>query len=301
MLPIAQALEEYFRIISSPLLSSLSVKQKLIVSEVLAALEADQLDLPVLPDMAFKVRSLLDDPDSSTGQFVQLISTDLAITLYIMKAANIAAFSNGQRVGNLHDAILRLGYRMLYSMVLSITLEKLFQAHSPLINQKLQDLWKRSRIVAANSYVVALKNKHLKPEDAMLAGLIHEIGALPLYLYADRHYPEIDEATLENLVGIFSAPVGLKMLQIWNFPDELIDVVADKMDMRRIVQSDKADYVDVVKMANLQRQETSKTVEWINVFAAERLGCYPGDCKNFFANHAEQFAAVKGMLGMSMA
>lgn len=301
MLPIAQALEEYFRIISSPLLSSLSVKQKLIVSEVLAALEADQLDLPVLPDMAFKVRSLLDDPDSSTGQFVQLISTDLAITLYIMKAANIAAFSNGQRVGNLHDAILRLGYRMLYSMVLSITLEKLFQAHSPLINQKLQDLWKRSRIVAANSYVVALKKKHLKPEDAMLAGLIHEIGALPLYLYADRHYPEIDEATLENLVGIFSAPVGLKMLQIWNFPDELIDVVADKMDMRRIVQSDKADYVDVVKMANLQRQETSKTVEWINVFAAERLGCYPGDCKNFFANHAEQFAAVKGMLGMSMA
>ncbi len=301
MLSIAQALEEHFRVVSSSLLSPLSVKQKLIVSEVLAALDADQLDLPVLPDMAFKVRSLLDDPDSSTGQFVQLISTDLAITLYIMKAANIAAFSNGQRVGNLHDAILRLGYRMLYSMVLNITLGKLFQAHSPLIHQKLQDLWKRSRIVAANSYVVAQKNKHLKPEDAMLAGLIHEIGALPLYLYADRHYPEIDEATLENLVGIFSAPVSLKMLQSWNFPDELIDVVADKMDLRRILQSDKADYVDVVKMANLQMQKSSKTVEWRNIFAAERLGCYPGDCENFYANNAEQFAAVKGMLGMSMA
>jgi HD-like signal output (HDOD) protein len=301
MLPIAQALEDYFRVISSSLLSPSISKQNLIVSEVLAALETDQLELPVLPDMAFKVRSLLDDPDSSTGQFVQLISTDLAITLYIMKAANIAAFSNGQRVGNLHDAILHLGYQMLYSMVLNITLAKLFQARSPLINQKLQDLWKRSRTVAANSYVVAQKKKHLKPEDAMLAGLIHEIGALPLYLYADRHYPEVDEATLESLIATFSAPVSLKMLQIWNFTDELIDVVADRIALRRTVQSDKANYVDVVTMANLQTQETSKPVEWRNVFAAERLGCYPGDCKNLFSNHAEQFAAAKGMLGMSMA
>lgn len=301
MLPVAQALEKHFRNLSSSLHSPLKVKQNLIVSEVLAALEADRLDLPVLPEMAFKVRSLLDDPDSSTGQFVQLISTDLAITLYIMKAANIAAFSNGQRVGNLHDAILRLGYRMLYSMVLNITLGKLFQARSPLINQKLHDLWKRSRTVAANSYVVAQNNKHLKPEDAMLAGLIHEIGALPLYLYADRHYPEIDEATLGGLVEAFAAPVSLKMLQVWNFPDELIDVVADQMGLRRIAQSDKADYVDVVTVANLQMQVTSRAVEWRNNLAAERLGRYPGDCKNFLANNAEQFAAVKGMLGMSMA
>lgn len=301
MSPVESALEDYFRGVTSSLPSSLSAKQKLIVSELLGALEADRLDLPVMPDMAFKVRSLLDDPDSSTGQFVQLVSTDLAITLYVMKAANIAAFSNGQRVGNLHDAILRLGYRMLYSMVLNITLEKLFQAHSPLIDRKLQSLRRRSRLIAANSSVVALKKKHLRPEDAMLAGLIHEIGALPLYLYADRHFPDIDEATLESLIDAFSAPVSLKILQLWNFPEELINAVAGRMEMRCAASSGKADYADVVTMANMQLREMSKNVNWRNVFAAERLGFYPGDCKNFFANYAEQLAAVKGMLGMSMA
>ncbi len=281
--------------------ASLSAKQQAIVVAVLAALETDQLDLPVLPDMAIKVRNLLDDPDSSTGQFVRLLSTDLAISLYFIKAANSAAFSTGHPVGNVHDAISRLGYRMLYSMVMNITLTKLFQARSSLIDQKLKELWERSRRVAANSYVLAQKTKHLKPEDAMLAGLVHEIGALPLYLYADRCYPGIAPESLEILISTFSAPVGLRLLQSWNFPDELVDVVADQMDLRPMDQAGIADYVDVVTMANLQMQGTTKNIEWKNAFAAGRLGCSPDDCKNIIASHAEQFAAVSGMLGIGLA
>lgn len=284
-----------------PSRTRLNTKQQAIVDKVLAALEADQLDLPVLPDMALKIQNLLADPDSSTERFVQLLSTDLAITLYIIKAANTAALSTGRPVGNLHDAIPRLGYRMLFSMVMHITLTKLFKANSPLINQKLVELWERSRIVAANSYVLAQQKKHLKAEDAMLAGLVHEIGALPLYLYADRNYPEIDAATLESLIGTFSAPVGMRLLQSWNFPDELVNVIADQLSLRRINHSSAADYVDVVAMADLLRQAATKTVAWTNTVAAEKLGYYPGDCKNFFARHAEQLAAANGMLGIGAA
>ena len=281
--------------------SPVSVEQQAIVDEVLAALEADQLDLPVLPDMALKIRNLLDDPDSSSGQFVQLLSTDLSISLYIIKAANSSALSNGHAVGNLHDAIPVLGYRMLYSMVMDIILTKLFQARSPLINKKLKELWEHSRMVAANCYVLAQQHKYLKPEDAMLAGLVHDIGALPLYLYADRHYPEIDPATLKELISQFSALIGIKLLRSWNFPAELIDVVVANESQRRMSLLGVADYADVVAMATLQIQSAAQPVAWRNVFAAERLGCYPGDCRNFFTNHAEQFAAVNDMLGIDVA
>ena len=279
----------------------MSAEQQTIVNEVLAALEADQLDLPVLPDMALKIRNLLNDPDSSAGQFVQLLSTDLSISLYIIKAANSTVLSNGHPVGNLYDAIPLLGYRMIYSMVMDITLTKLFHARSPLINKKLKELWEHSRIVAANSYVLAQQKRHLKPEDAMLAGLVHDIGALPLYLYADRHHPDISPATLEGLISKFSASVGIKLLQSWSFPDEMIDVIAGNKNQRRITLWGIADYVDVVTMANLQIQAAAKAVSWRNVFAAERLGCYPGDCRNFVSNHAEQFAAVNDMLGIDVA
>ncbi|MFA6013426.1 MAG: HDOD domain-containing protein [Gallionellaceae bacterium] len=274
-------------------------KQQAIVVEVLAALDADQLDLPVLPEMVFKIQELRDDPNSSNDQFVELISTDLALSLYLIKAANSAAFFSGQRVGSLQEAIPRLGHRMLYSMVMNLTLTKLFIATSPLIKQKLKELWARSRIVAANCYVLAQKKRYLKPEDAMLAGLVCEIGALPLYLYADRHHPELDPESLDTLISTFSSPISFRLLQSWNFPDAIIDVVADKMNMRGVVQSDRADYVDVVMMANLQAQTDTQRVAWTNVFAAERLGCYPGDCKNFFINNAKYFEETNGMLNIA--
>ncbi|MDX8399172.1 MAG: HDOD domain-containing protein [Gallionellaceae bacterium] len=271
-------------------------KQQAIVVDVLAELEADQLDLPVLPEVVIKIREILADPDSSTGQLVQLLSTDLVISLYLIKAANSAAYSSGRPVGNLHEAIPRLGLKMLYSMVMNIALTKLFKAKSPLIKNKLAELMDRSHKVAANCYVLAKKKKHLKPEDAMLAGLVHEIGALPLYLYADRHCPEIDSETLENLINIFSAPIGFRLLQNWNFPDELVDVVSAQLDMRFKPQSDVVDYVDVVTMAKLQTQKSSESFTWTNVLSAERLGYYSGDCRDFLANHTEQFAEVNNLL-----
>ena len=279
---------------------SMNSGQQAVIDEVLAALEADKLDLPVLPDIARKIRDLLDDPDSSLSQFVQLLSTDLSISLYLIKAANSAAFWKGRTVGNLHDAIPLLGYRMLYSMVINITVTKLFQAKNPLINQKLKELWEHSRIVAANCYVLAQQHKRLNPEDAILAGLVHDIGALPLYLYADRHYPGIDQATLEGLISKSSVAVGAKLLRSWNFPDALIDVIAEHDNLRRLTHSGVADYVDVVTMANLQMQGTANTVPWKNVFAAERLGYYVSDCRNFLSNYAKQLSAAYDMLGIGV-
>ena len=279
----------------------MNIERQAIFSEVRTALETDRLDLPALPDMVVKVGDLLDDPNSAPGQFADVLATDGSIARYIIMVANSAAISNGRGVDNLHDAIPRLGYRMLYSMVMNITLTKLFQANNPLIKRELKEMWENDRNVAANCYVLAQNHKHLSPEKGILAGLVHDIGALPLYLYADRQHPEIDPATLAGLIRKFSAPVGVKLLRSWNFPEELVAVVANKRDLRRITYSGVADYVDVVTMANLQIQGMAKAVAWKNVFAAERLGYYAGDCKNFLANHAEQFAAVNDMLGIDLA
>lgn len=267
-----------------------------IVAEIHESLEAQRLDLPTLPDMAIKIQELIDDPDVSADKIVNLLSTDPAISAYIIKAANSAALSNATPVSNLRNAISRLGYRMLRSIVLNVTMHKLFQARSPLVNQYLKALWAHSREVAAISYVLAQQQRHLKPDQAMLAGLVHDIGALPLYLYADRYHAPLDKTTLEGLVRKFSSVIGTKVLQSWHFPDELVDVVAGHEDLQRTSNSNLANYVDVVTMANLQIPGTVKSVVWKNVNAAVRLGYHPADCQNFLADHADQLSAVKGML-----
>ena len=278
--------------------SSSMGEQPAIIAEVFAALEEGNLDLPTLPDMARKIQDLIDDPNVSAHQVVNLLSADPAVSMHIIRAANSAAFNDGKSVDNLRNAISRLGYRMLRSMVINITMTKLFQASSPLIHQQLKKLWGHSREVAANCYVLARQQNHLKPDVAMLAGLVHDIGALPIYLHADRHHSRLDQVTLEDMVCKFSSVIGAKLLQSWNFPVELIDVVSGHENLQRVNDSGAADYADVVTMANLLHG-SAKLVAWRNVFAAERLGYYATDCQNFLSNHAEQLAAAKEMLGIN--
>ena len=270
--------------------------EQAIAADVLTALEADQLDLPILPDMALKIHNLLKNPYVSIDHIARLVSTDPAISMNIMKVANSALLSNGHSVGNLRDAIFRLGYRMLRSLVMNITITKLFQASSPLINQQLRKLWEHSREVAANCYVLAFQHRHFSPEQAMLAGLVHDIGGLPLCLYADHYHSYIDLATLEGLIRKFSAPIGTKLLQSWNFPPDLVEAVSGHENLHRTNSSGLADYADIVTMANLQTQKTVKSIAWENVSAAARLGYNAMDCQNFLSSHADKLAVVQAML-----
>ncbi|OIO10328.1 MAG: hypothetical protein AUJ80_03335 [Gallionellaceae bacterium CG1_02_60_325] len=272
-------------------------QQQSIADEVLSAIESGKLDLPTLPDVAIKIRKLIDDPNVSAEQLVNLLSGDPVISAHIIKAANSAA-TGGVRVNTLRTAIARLGYRMLHNLVISVTMKKLFKANSQVIDQHLKCLWEHSRVVAANSFVLALHQKHLKPEQAMLAGMVHNLGALPLCIYADRFHPGLEQAQLEQLVRRFSARVGVALLENWHFPPDIVAVVAGYENLQRTKASGEADYVDVVTIANLLIAGSAKFVAWQNVSAVARLGCNPDGCVNFLADYAQQLDIAREMLNL---
>jgi len=276
-------------------------QQQAVATEVFAALKSGKLELPTLPDMAIKIREAIDDPNVSAEVLIRLLSTDPSICAQIIKTANCAAFSSGTQVTDLRSAVSRLGYRMLRNTVMIITMSKLFKAGSPVISREIRNLWDHSREVAAVSYVLALHQKHLKPEQAMLAGLVHDLGALPLYLYADIHHPRLDQETLEGLIRKFQTEVGVKLLAGWHFPPELIDVVAQHGNLQHTTADGVADYTDVVSVANLMMPATAKFVAWENVSAIDRLGYSPIQCLNFLTTHADQLSTVREMLGFARA
>lgn len=271
-----------------------------LAAEIGDALEAGRLDLPALPDMARRIQGLTGDPGASAIQMANLLSSDPVVYMYVIRAANSAELlDGGSPATNLYSAVSRLGCRMLFCLVMNVAVTRLFQAGSPLVREQLARLWQHCREVAANSYVLAQRQGHLRPEQAMLAGLVHGIGALPLYLHADRSHHHFDQSALEQLADEFSAIAGARLLQSWNFPEELVAVAAEHDNLFRVNHSGVADYVDVVAIANLQASCTAKPVAWKNVMAAERLGYYAGDCRNFLSDHAEQLAAARDMLGIS--
>jgi HD-like signal output (HDOD) protein len=272
-----------------------------LLGQVTAAIENDTLVLPTLPDVAFKIQDLIDDPNVSADQIVRVLASDPFISAQLIKAANSAAFADKRPVENVRGAVSRLGYRQLRNLVLTITMNKMFYARNPVINKYMKAAWQHSREVAAISYVMALRQPHLSPDQAMLAGLVHNIGILPLCLHIEKSQIQIAEDTLEELIRKCNGTIGTKLLQKWNFPHDLIRIAEEHEQLHRD-SSDmpRADYTDIISIANLQEDPArAKVIAWDQIAAVKRLGLSEEECQTFAERYAERIATIAEMLGIS--
>jgi putative nucleotidyltransferase with HDIG domain len=104
--------------------------------------------------------------------------------------------------------------------------------------------------VAVLSHAITKKLKGFDPEQAFLAGLIHDIGIVPILIRADKHDELKDNPELlEKIIHDLSTTVGAMLLKQWNFEPDLIQVVKDAESWQRDVI--RADYCDIVQVAQL--------------------------------------------------
>ena len=130
----------------------------------------------------------------------------------------------------------------------------------------------------------------------MLAGLIHDIGTLPICLYAEKLLHNLDANELESMIRKCRSSIGEKMLHAWGFPEELIEVVAGHENLQRETANQKATYTDIVTVANLLNRQTSKITAWDNVAAVQRLYLSPEVCQDFSDRFNAEIRATYEML-----
>lgn len=245
------------------------------VSELLNDLDHDRLVLPTLPEVALKVRDALEDDDASVGQIASVVAMDAALSARLIQVVNSPLLRASKHIDSLEAAITRMGLNMTRNMVTSMVMEQMFQATSDVTDQRLRDIWEHSTQVAAISHALAGQFTRLQPDQALLAGLVHDIGALPILSRAED-VPELleDEAMLDRIVERAHGRIGEAILKHWGFSDDLVAVAAGHEDLQR--DSQKVDYVDVVTVANLQSHLGSDhpltRVDWSTVPAFAKLG-----------------------------
>ena len=271
-----------------------------LIDDILRDISRDDFALPTLPDVATKIQRLMADPNVSAERIVAVLSGDPFVSAQIIRSANSAAFAGMPAINNVRDAALRLGYRQLHNLVISVTVDQLFSSHNPTVNQRMKQLWEHSRRVAAVSYVLASRLAHLSPDQAMLAGLMHNIGLLPLYLHIEKNSLQIDADTLATLGRRTHQMIGAKLLNSWHFPPEIIEVVLAHEDLHRESGTTPLpDYADVIMFANLQNSTRAIAIAWDNITAVQRLGIAKEECRTFLAQHAGRIETVEVMLGMA--
>ncbi|WP_188151758.1 HDOD domain-containing protein [Teredinibacter waterburyi] len=223
-----------------------------IAQDINTAIDTDKLVLPTLPEIALRVREVADDPDASIKQLGTAISSDASLTARIIKVANSPLFRAPREIEDLNMALSRLGMQYTSNLAIGLAMEQMFQATSDLVDKRLREVWARSSEVAGMCHVLCKHRTKLRPDQAALAGLVHQIGVLPILAYAEENNALLrDSLSLDSVIDEVSPQLGIKILTAWEFPTELRNVPIDclKFD-RKIAHPDYADLVTVAMLQN---------------------------------------------------
>ncbi len=213
----------------------------------------DRLVLPSLPNVAIKIRQMVNQDDASIQQVAKLIQTDLAISAKLMKIANGALYHGLRPVDSCLQAISRLGLHTTQNLVVGFVLRNLFneKIHNTLLTQHAQQLWEHSVEVGAIAQVLAEVTPGMSPDEALLVGLLHDIGELVILSYAEK-YPDMasDAAALKHVINELKGDLGGAILAEWDFSKAFITTACEAEQWQRDPGPD-ADYCDITLIAQL--------------------------------------------------
>jgi len=214
-------------------------------------LKSGKCELPGMPELALRVSKLIEEPDATNDDIGKLIQTDPALSARLLSVANSAAFAGVNRITTLQNAIARLGRKQIRNLVYSVILTNLFETDSKLLKQRLKKTWLHSCHVSAISYILAKHTPGLDPDQAMLAGLVHDIGVVPI-LNEARNHPELleDAESLDMIIQEMRADIGMLTLSQWGLGSELIHVAKNAENWFRIGTA-LPGYLDIVQIAQL--------------------------------------------------
>jgi putative nucleotidyltransferase with HDIG domain len=250
--------------------------EEVFVDELIQDLESGQLQLPTLPEVALRVRDVVDDENANANQIADIIAQDAALSARLIQVANSPLYRGRQEIDRLSMAVSRLGNKLVRNLVTSQVMKQMFQATNDAVDARLRAVWEHSVQVAAIARALAGGVPGLLPDQAMLAGLIHDIGILPI-LYRAEERDELLETPelLDQLIARLHTRIGGAILRHWKFPEVLVAVAAEHEDLER-TREDEPDLVDLVQVANLQSHIDTDhrlgQVNWGSISAFQRLG-----------------------------
>ena len=248
------------------------------LEQLQTAIRGNRITLPTLPEVALRVRDAVEQEDATAQKIAEMVATDAALSARLLQVANSPLYRGMVLIESIQMAITRLGYRLVRSLVISLAMKQIFQATTDTLDKRLRSIWEESVQIAAISRALAQSLPHLEREQALLAGLIHNIGSLPILTMAEN-YPEFigDEKRLDALLKNLNPIIGKQILETWNFSESLIRVPEHYQELD-YDGGPMADYVDVVLVARLQalgQNDGSERVDWTQIPAFRKVGLEP--------------------------
>lgn len=210
----------------------------------------DELDIPSLPDIAINLREAMHS-DAGIADIVKIIQLDPVISAKLIGLANCPLYVSTTPAKSCFEAVNRIGLNATRNLVIGLSLSRIFKNNSPPIKRYVDKIWKQSLHISSLSYVLAAVTKQANPQEALLAGLVCDIGAVPFLSFA-ANLPKdyCSESDIELALPYVKGPVGYKILLDWGFSEDFLKVPVYSDDWYQN-SSEELNLTDIVVLSRL--------------------------------------------------
>jgi HD-like signal output (HDOD) protein len=241
-----------------------------LLKRIITALKSGTLELPSLPDIALDVRVAANQDNLNIEDLARLVQQDPGLSAYLLKVSISSYYKRRHATNNLGSALRRLGLNATRDLTASYALKTLFCINSAQIKRRLREIWQRSVYTAALAHVMA-RHCGFDPDRALLAGLLQDIGALPI-LANLKEYPALldDQVAIDDLLNNYTGKISALVLNHWQFDHELVAVGLERGNWLRDKPgpADLADLVLVARYHSYLGEPSHKTLPQLSTLPA---------------------------------
>ncbi len=179
-------------------------------------------ELPTLPHVVQKLASMIGRTNVSAEEIGGLIEKDQVLSAKVLRLANSPFYGFPSRIASVAHAVVVLGLNVVKGLTLCAT------AFDMMKTAGMDQLWRHSLGVAITAHILGTKAEMKNPEEVFVAGLLHDIGKVVLYVKWPDVGRQITAATtdparslLESEQALFDvthADVGGWLAASWHLP-----------------------------------------------------------------------------------
>lgn len=209
----------------------------LLQNEALRKIVTGIKELPSLPTLHGMIVKEMQSPDASIKKVGYIISQDVSMSAKILQIVNSAYFGLPRKISDPQQASVYLGIETLKALVLSVHVFSSFTEDAKLYGVSLKEILGHCLLVGRLAKEIARSEKVETKilEDALIAGVLHDIGKLILLQLPDqnRQVTKRIETTGVSFVEVeyevmktSHAELGAYLLGLWGLPDSIIEIAA---------------------------------------------------------------------------
>lgn len=264
-------------------------------------------NLPSMPQVLVQLIDGCHDSEATLQDMAQIVDKDAAISAKLLQLVNSAFVGARKAITNVEQAVVYLGLDTVRNLAISVSVQQVFRRVETNGLLSIDRFWHHSFLNALLARNIAVAIDYPEPSEAYLAGLLHDVGKLLLWMAFPGKYAPLllkgircHNARLtfleEEKLFVNHCEAGAWLCEQWQLPALLADAIRyHHHDLEEVEQA--LPLTRITHLTDLLSHSDCAGQDCLE--AAERLFNFtPTQVSAFFHGVDEQIADIAEQMGI---